>query len=151
MQKYTTSKNAVQIAIGRIHFGRLKPLLLALIGSMPAHAALVAGWDFQTITTGGTAVAAQPNTPRVYNANFGSGTIYLDGSNGSSDWLSTQFGGFAGTAVNAGSEFSTATTDLGVQHGWDFLLFDRNDCCRHNAGDDDELVCRIRCTWLCFV
>jgi hypothetical protein len=72
---------------------------------------LIAGWDFQTTTTGGTAAAAQPNSPRVYNANFGSGTIYLDGSNGSSEWLtSNQLGGFGGTAINAGSGFSTVTT-----------------------------------------
>jgi hypothetical protein len=111
MQKYTTTKNAVRSTVSRTHGGHLKHLLLAIIGSLPAHSALIAGWDFQTTTTGGTAAAAQPNSPRVYNANFGSGTIYLDGSNGSSGWLtSNQLGGFGGTAINAGSGFSTATT-----------------------------------------
>jgi hypothetical protein len=111
MQKYTTTKNALRPSVSRAHCGHLKHLLLAVIGSLPAHSALIAGWDFQTTTTGGTAAAAQPNSPRVYNANFGYGTIYLDGSNGSSEWLSSnEIGGFGGTAVNAGDGFSTATT-----------------------------------------
>lgn len=111
MQKYTTSKNTLHFAFSRTRCGHLKHLLFAVIGSLPAHSALIAGWDFQTTTTGGTAAAAQPNSPRVYNANFGYGTIYLDGSNGSSAWLtSNQLGGFGGTAVNAGDGFATATT-----------------------------------------
>jgi hypothetical protein len=111
MQKYTTTKNALRPYVSRAHGGHLKHLLLAVIGSLPAHSALIAGWDFQTTTTGGTAAVPQPNSPRVYNANFGSGTIYLDGSNGSSGWLtSNQLTSFGGTGVNAGSGFSTATT-----------------------------------------
>jgi hypothetical protein len=111
MQKNTTTKNAPHPSFSRTHGGHLKHLLLAVIGSLPAHSALIAGWDFQTTTTGGTAAATQPNSPRVYNANFGYGTIYLDGSNGSSGWLaSNEIGGFGGTAVNAGDGFSTATT-----------------------------------------
>jgi hypothetical protein len=111
MQKYTTTKNAFRPYVSRTHGGHLKHLLLAVIGSLPAHSALIAGWDFQTTTTGGTAAVAQPNSPRVFNANFGSGTIYLDGSNGSSGWLtSNQLTGFGGTGVNAGSGFSTLTT-----------------------------------------
>ncbi|NBQ65614.1 MAG: hypothetical protein EBT95_08835 [Verrucomicrobia bacterium] len=51
-------------------------------------ASLIAGWDFQTTTTGGTAAAASPNAPNIYQANFGSGAIYLNGSNGSSTWIS---------------------------------------------------------------
>lgn len=110
MEKFIASKNAFNFAIICPHGRYLKHMLLAVMGSMTAHSALVAGWDFQTTTTGGTVVLAQPNTPRVYNSNFGSGTIYLDGSNGSSNWLSTQFGGFGGTTVNAGEGFSMATT-----------------------------------------
>ena len=111
MQKNTTTKNVLRPSFSRTHGGHLKHLLLAVIGSLPAHSALIAGWDFQTTTTGGTAAATQPNSPRVYNANFGSGTIYLDGSNGSSEWLaSNELTGFGGTGVNAGSGFSTATT-----------------------------------------
>lgn len=75
---------------------------------------LIAGWDFQTTTTGGTAAAAAPAAPLVYAANFGTGTIYLDGSNGSSTWTSLatnpQVTGFAGTNVNATNGLSTATT-----------------------------------------
>jgi hypothetical protein len=75
---------------------------------------LIAGWDFQTTTTGGTIITESPDSPLSYAANFGTGTIYLDGSNGSSSWTSLvsnpEVTGFGGTAVNAGTGFSTATT-----------------------------------------
>ncbi len=75
---------------------------------------LVAGWDFQTTTTGGTAAASNPGAPLVYTANFGTGTLFLDGSNGSSTWTSLatspQVTAFSGTAVNAGTGFSVVTT-----------------------------------------
>jgi hypothetical protein len=75
---------------------------------------LIAGWDFQTTTTGGTAVLAAPNTPKVFNSNFGSGTIYFDGTNNSSNWFvgatNSELSAFTGTAVNAGAGFSTTTT-----------------------------------------
>ena len=91
------------------------PLLFALLASLPAQSALIAGWDFQTTVSGGTAVVAQPNTPRSFNANFGSGTLSLDGANGSSVWLlSNELNGFAGTTVNAGGDFSTVATGVGA-------------------------------------
>ena len=79
---------------------------------------LLAGWDFQTTSNGGTAVAVSPATPKVYSANFGTGTLYLDGSNGSSNWFvpatgstSTELNALAGSTVNtAGTSFSTTTT-----------------------------------------
>ena len=82
---------------------------------------LVAGWDFQTTTTGGTAIAASPATSKIYTANFGSGTLYFDGSNGSSDWFvpatgltSTELNGFGGTSINNtasdGTLLSSVTT-----------------------------------------
>ena len=75
---------------------------------------LIAGWDFQTTTTGGTIITASPNSPLSYAANFGTGTIYLDGSNGSSTWTSLvtnpEVTSFTGTAVNAGTGFSTTIT-----------------------------------------
>jgi hypothetical protein len=77
----------------------------------------IAGWDFQTTDEGGTAVAASPNTPKVYTANVGAGTLYLDGSQGSSDWFvpatgstATELNGFGGTAINASNGLSTVTT-----------------------------------------
>ncbi|MEX1045088.1 MAG: DNA/RNA non-specific endonuclease [Chthoniobacterales bacterium] len=76
---------------------------------------LLAGWDFQTTTTGGTA-AASNNTPLVYQANFGSGSLHLDGANGSSAWITStnsitnQVSGFAGTTLNTAPGFSTNTT-----------------------------------------
>lgn len=77
-------------------------------------ATLIAGWDFQTTTTGGTAAAAAPNSPTVYSANFGTGTLYLNGTNGASTWVTATSGNetssFGGTAVNAGSGFSTVTS-----------------------------------------
>ncbi|MFN0187528.1 MAG: SprB repeat-containing protein, partial [Bacteroidia bacterium] len=76
---------------------------------------LIAGWDFQTTTTGGVAVLAAPNTQKVYPANFGAGTIYFNGTNNSSNWVSgganTELNAFTGTGtVNVGSGFSTVTT-----------------------------------------
>lgn len=77
---------------------------------------LIAGWDFQTTTNGGTALTALPSTPKVLEANFGSGNLYLDGRFGSSDWLvanssSTQVNALGGTTINtAGTDFSTITS-----------------------------------------
>ncbi|MFO0963338.1 MAG: hypothetical protein U0625_10610 [Phycisphaerales bacterium] len=76
---------------------------------------LLAGWDFQTTANGGTASLAIPNTPRVYQANVGSGTMYFDGTHGASDWTvgtltgNTELNAFSGTALNAGPGMSTAT------------------------------------------
>jgi MYXO-CTERM domain-containing protein len=79
-----------------------------------AEAAIVAAWDFQTTTNGGTALVAAPNTPKVLAANFGSGTIYLDGTNGSSNFASVasnpQLTAFSGTAVNANTSIGMATS-----------------------------------------
>ena len=78
-----------------------------------ARADLIAGWDFQTTTSGGTAVLASPNTPTSLTANVGSGVLSLDGTNGSSTWTvggSTEVSAFAGTAANAGAGMSTTTT-----------------------------------------
>jgi hypothetical protein len=61
----------------------------------------IAGWDFQTTATGGTAAAAAPNTPRLFNANAGSGRMYLDGTNGSSSWLASELNALTGTSINA--------------------------------------------------
>ena len=92
-------------------------VLLALASAVDSHAELVAGWDFQTTANGGTAVAASPNTPKQFVANFGAGTLHLNGQNGASDWFvpatgstNTELTAFSGTAVNAGPGFSTVTT-----------------------------------------
>jgi len=81
--------------------------------TVTAAPALVAGWDFETTANGGTA-AATNNAPRVYFANFGSGSLHLDGANGASSWValpttggSNQVTAFSGTALNAASGFST--------------------------------------------
>ena len=82
---------------------------------------LVAAWDFQTTTTGGTAVAVSPTTPKVYQANFGAGALLLDGTLGSSDWFvpatgstNTELNGFGGTSSNNtasdGTLLSSVTT-----------------------------------------
>ena len=75
---------------------------------------LIAGWDFQTTTNGGTAVAAAPNMPKVIKSNFGDATLHMNGTNGSSDWVAVTSGNeltsFAGTTVNAADGFSTSTT-----------------------------------------
>ena len=92
--------------------------MLAMASISQVRADLVAGWDFQTTTNGGTATAAAPNTPKQYTANFGSGGLFLDGQNGSSDWFvpatgttGTELNAFGGTIENtAGTGFSTTTT-----------------------------------------
>lgn len=85
---------------------------------------LVAGWDFQTTADGGTAVVAAPatgvanTTPKVYAANFGAGTLYLNGSNFSSDWFlpttgttNAELTSASGSNVNTvGTSLSTVTT-----------------------------------------
>jgi hypothetical protein len=94
------------------------PLAIAIVSiSSSASAALVAAWDFQTTTNGGTAVLAAPNTPNVLTANFGSGALYLNGANGSSSWVTTttpsntnEVSAFAGTAINADTDIGMATS-----------------------------------------
>lgn len=98
----------------------MRSLLVAVAASAvvasSASAALVAAWDFQTTANGGTAALASPNSPLLYVANFGSGTLYLDGSNGSSNWFvgasNSEVNAFTGTALNADTNIgmSTATT-----------------------------------------
>lgn len=89
-------------------------LIIFATNQANAQAALIAGWDFQTTATGGTAAAASPNSPSLFNANFGTGALYLNGTNGSSTWITAASGNqvtsFGGTAINAGSGFSTTTT-----------------------------------------
>lgn len=81
-----------------------------------AQAALIAGWDFQTTNAGGTAVALQDAAqPTLFAANVGSGTLYLDGTQGSSNWVSSattsrELNAFTGTGVNASNGLSTLTT-----------------------------------------
>jgi hypothetical protein len=92
-----------------------------------ANAAIIAAWDFQTTTNGGTAAVAAAasgvanTTPKVYVANFGSGTLYLDGSNYSSDWIlpatgsaNTEINAFSGTALNADTSIGMSTTTSGA-------------------------------------
>jgi hypothetical protein len=101
----------------------MKQILLALtfagLTTVSGYAQiLVAGWDFQTTTTSGTAAAAAPATPKVFTANFGAGTLYFDGSNGSSDWFvpasgtsNTELNAFSGTTNNTtGTLLSTSTS-----------------------------------------
>jgi len=96
----------------------MKKALLTLVSALAlagiAHAQLIAGWDFQTIDNGGTAAAAAPNSPNVFTANFGSGTLYLDGSEGSSSWVTATTGNevtaFGGSTNNLGTGFSSVTS-----------------------------------------
>lgn len=87
---------------------------------------LIAGWDFQTVThptypnpEGGTPIVAIPNTPTLFNANAGSGKLYLDGSYGSSSWTvtdnsnTTQLNTFAGSSANT-SPWGLSTVTSGA-------------------------------------
>lgn len=84
---------------------------------------LVAGWTFDTTDSA-------PNTPKVVTANIGSqtgsATIYADGTNGSSNWLSTasnpELTSFAGstlndprTPANSGSAYSIANSSANTK------------------------------------
>ena len=95
----------------------------AAVVAQVANAAMVAQWDFQTTTNGGTAAVASPatgvtnTTPKVYVANFGLGTLYLDGTNYSSNFYlpatagtNAEISAFGGTALNATGSMSTTTT-----------------------------------------
>ena len=90
---------------------------LASIVASVASADMIAQWDFQTTTNGGTAVAGAPLTPKLFVANFGTGSLYLNGTNGSSDFFepvtgttSTEINAFGGTTLNATGGMSTVTT-----------------------------------------
>lgn len=98
---------------GNINFNAATPVPRTLV--VTAAPSLIAGWDFETTTNGGTA-AASNNAPRVYVANFGSGTLHLDGMNGASSWIAApttggtnQVSAFGGTTSNAATGFSTNT------------------------------------------
>lgn len=88
--------------------------MLVMASISQVRADLVAGWDFQTTTNGGTALLAAPNTPKQITANFGAGGLFLNGQNGSSDWFvgasNSELSAFTGTEINAGTGFSTTTT-----------------------------------------
>ena len=90
---------------------------LASIVASVASADMIAQWDFQTTTNGGTAVAGAPLTPKLFVANFGTGSLYLNGTNGSSDFFepatgstNTEINAFGGTTLNATGGMSTVTT-----------------------------------------
>ena len=90
---------------------------LASFVASVASADMIAQWDFQTTTNGGTALLGAPATPKLFVANFGTGSLYLDGSNGSSNFFepatgttNTEINAFGGTALNATGSMSTVTT-----------------------------------------
>jgi hypothetical protein len=99
---------------GDANYNAAPPVAQSLVvNSVPV---LLAGWDFQTTTNGGTA-AASNNAPTVYQANFGSGALYLNGTNGSSTWIAASTSGgsneitaFSGTLTNVAAGFSTNTS-----------------------------------------
>jgi len=70
--------------------------ILMILGQFSSSAqTTIAGWSFPTLV-------AQPNTPTTIAADAGSGTIYLDGTNGSSAWLqATQLNSFSGVTTSA--------------------------------------------------
>jgi hypothetical protein len=78
-----------------------------------AHAqTLIAGWDFQTTTTGGLQILGTPNTQTAYPANVGTGNLYLNGTNGSSSWTTAagELNAFGGASVNATNGLTAVTT-----------------------------------------
>ena len=101
---------------------------------------LIAGWDFQTTTNGGTAALASPNTPSLFNANVGIGTLYLNGTNGSSTWSqSSELSAFGGTATNAGGTTGLST---GTSSPSSLALLGGTS----NSGNGKSIVFRINMT-----
>jgi hypothetical protein len=101
----------------------LMVLVFGLFFNLASGQTLVAGWTFDNTD-------AAPNTPKVVTANIGSqtgtATIYADGTNGSSNWLSTasnpELTSFAGSTVNdprttpnAGSAYSIANSSANTK------------------------------------
>ena len=106
----TTTITATQSGDGNYNAAASVPRTLTVTDAP----SLIAGWDFQTTTNGGTA-AATNSAPLRYQANFGSGSLHLDGAHGSSTWIistnstTNQVTGFAGTTTNAAPGFATST------------------------------------------
>ena len=97
---------------------------VAVAGS--ANAALIAAWDFETTTNGGTRTAQSQSSdpaasPNRYTANFGTGTLYLDGTNFSSSFTQTstdyQITAFATTPLNADASIGMSTENSGFGFG----------------------------------
>lgn len=99
--------------LNRIRLITFLACLLAGIHSVKAQS-LIAGWDFQTTSNGGTAILAAPNTQTVLQANVGNGTIYLNGTNGSGSWTTATSGNqltsFGGSNLNLATGFSSSVT-----------------------------------------
>ena len=102
----------------RISSIRMAGALVAGAACGSANAAIIAAWDFQTTTNGGTAVVQSSSSngalsPNRYVANFGTGTLYLDGTNGSSSFTQTnsayEITAFSGTATNADTSIGMST------------------------------------------
>lgn len=83
----------------------------AVSASGSAGAVVLAAWDFQTTTYGGiradSVLAVGTYTtplPRPFVANFGSDTLFPDGTNGSSDFYMRTTGIYGGPAATARGE-----------------------------------------------
>lgn len=97
----------------------------AVAGS--ANAAIIAAWDFTTTTNGGTVVVQSTTTnynfsPNRYVANFGTGTLYLDGTNSSSLFSQTsgsnyQIAASLSTPLNADTSIGMSTVNDGFTVG----------------------------------
>lgn len=91
--------------------GTSQPLIINL------DPVLLAGWDFQTLTSNRSSVpfATALMSVRTYNANFGNGngTLLLNGGNGSSQWSYANGEIFvgSGSTLNAAAGFSPLTSN----------------------------------------
>ena len=94
----------------------INSFLMVMLNMNLSRGQNIAGWDFQTTSSGGTAVIAYgPTFPKVYVANAGTGTLYLDGTNSSSLWnlntsATTELNAFTGSGVNVGTGMTATTT-----------------------------------------
>lgn len=92
----------------------LAVIFVASLFSAISAQTLVAGWDFQTAnsTSGAVTIVNSPNTPTVFPSNFGTGYLFLDGTNGSSLFLPTSYeiGSSQGVNLNTGDGFAAVAT-----------------------------------------
>ncbi len=93
------------------HIRNVVAMLSALaFTATSASAALVLGFDFQTGT--GATLNATGSVQQSYAANFGTGTLYMDGTNGSSTWINTG-NGTTGTDTQLMAYYGTGTANVG--------------------------------------
>ncbi len=99
------STRILRVAVTRVLVGLFVAGGVSALAGTSAQAETVAVWDFNTLVTSGSPATTLP-------ADIGTGTLYLDGTNGSSVWTpgsTQQLTAFDGTASNKHPSTVTGT------------------------------------------